>query len=395
MQKIKNIFHFFEIFLGAVVFGFPGKKMKIIGVTGTDGKTTTVNLIHHILTVAGYKTGIFSTLSSAHTTTPGRWYLQKFLKQCLDNGCTHVVLEVSSIAIDQHRVWGIDFEIGVLTNIANNEHLDYHKTYENYKKIKEDFLQSCKQTVRWEDYKDFSFETKLIGEFNRENCLAAIGAAKVMGIDDDTIRRAVLSFKAPSGRLEVVVRKPFMVIVDFAHTPQAFEKVLPEVKKLGKRLIHVFGCTGDRDKTKRPLMGEIASKYDDVIILTHEDTYSEDREKIIDDIEKGIPPRHPGIFSSSWREPERPIGSTKKILSPFGLQNDVRSLQHDDNYYRISDRKEAIKKALEMAKPGDVVIITGVGHQKSLNIGGKEVPWSDQKTVKELLSLPPVSYKHQ
>ena len=123
-----------------------------------------------------------------------------------------------------------------------------------------------------------------------------------------------------------------------------------------------------------------------MIILTHEDTYSEDREKIIDDIEKGISTtRHPGIFSSSWKEPERPIGSTKKILSPFGLQNDEKSLQHDDNYYRIPDRRDAIKKALEIAKPGDVVIITGVGHQKSLNIGGKEVPWSDQKVVRELL----------
>lgn len=354
MQKIKNIFHFFESFLGAVVFGFPGRKLKIIGVTGTDGKTTTVNLIHHILTIAGYKTGIFSTLSSAHTTTPGRWYLQKFLKQCLDNGCTHVVLEVSSIAIDQHRVWGVDFEIGVLTNIANNEHLDYHKTYENYKKIKEDFLQSCKKVVRWEDYKDFSFETKLIGEFNRENCLAAIGAAKIMEIDDATIRKAVLSFKAPSGRLEVIVKKPFTVIVDFAHTPQAFDKVLPvaaSMKRLAvSRLIHVFGCTGDRDETKRPLMGEIASKYDDVIILTHEDTYSEDPKKIISEIEIGVN-------------------------------------KNDKLYFKIYDRREAIKKALEIAKSGDVVIITGVGHQKSLNIAGKEVPWSDQKTVRELLNV--------
>lgn len=345
LQRIKNIAHLLTSVVAAIYFRFPGKKLTVIGITGTDGKTTTSTLIHHILTEAGIKTGISSTLASPHTTTPGRWRIQKFLWQSLKSGCTHVVLEVTSIAIDQHRVWGVPFEVGVLTNISDHEHLDYHKTFENYKNTKLAFLKTCKHVVYWENFKKFRFETKLIGEFNRQNCLAAIGVAKTLGISDEVIRKAVASFEAPSGRLETVVKKPFLVIVDFAHTPQAFEKVLPEVKKLGKKLIHVFGCTGDRDKSKRPIMGQIAAKYDDEIILTSEDTYFENPEKIMDEVSSGI---------------KRP-------------------------FLRISDRQLAIKKALEIAKRGDVVMITGVGHQKSLNIGGKEIPWSDQKTVLEIL----------
>ncbi|MEK7565600.1 MAG: UDP-N-acetylmuramoyl-L-alanyl-D-glutamate--2,6-diaminopimelate ligase [Patescibacteria group bacterium] len=346
IRKIKNFWHLLEAIFGSIVFGFPGKKLTIIGVTGTDGKTTTANLIHHILTTAGFKTCISSTLSGLHTTTPGRWRIQKFLRASLNNGCTHAVLEVSSHAIDQNRIWGVDFTVGVITNIADHEHLDYHKTFENYRKVKLSFLESCKKQADWRELGNFNFKTKLIGDFNHENCLAAIAVARELGINDEIIRQAVASFEPPPGRLEIVVRKPFLVIVDFAHTPQAFEKVLPEIKKLGKRLIHVFGCTGDRDRTKRPIMGAIAEKFDDQIILTHEDTYSEDPRKIIEEIAKGI---------------KMPV-------------------------LKIMDRKEAIKLALEQARPGDVVIITGVGHQKTLNMGGKEIPWSDQKVVKELLN---------
>ncbi|MEK7127405.1 MAG: UDP-N-acetylmuramoyl-L-alanyl-D-glutamate--2,6-diaminopimelate ligase [Patescibacteria group bacterium] len=348
MRKIKNYWHLLEAVFWNVYYGFPAKKLTVIGVTGTDGKTTTVNLIHHILTTAGIKAGIWSTISSAHTTTPNPKTLQKFLRDGLNKGRTLAVLEISSHAIDQNRIWGIPFKVGVLTNIADNEHLDYHKTFEKYRTTKLNWLKTCKKQIRWQDVK-FEFKTNLLGEFNRQNCLSAIGAAKALGISDEIIRKAVASFEAPSGRLDLVVAKPFKVYVDFAHTPQAFEQVLPTVKPKDGRLIHVFGCTGDRDKGKRPIMGKIASQYDDIIILTHEDTYSEDPEKIINDIEKGIT-RHSGLS-------------------------------------RIPNRRDAIKKALELAKPGDVVIITGVGHQKSLNIGGKEIPWSDQEVVKELMKL--------
>lgn len=354
MRRIKNFWHLLEAVFWNLVYKFPGKKLIVIGVTGTDGKTTTANLIYHILTAAGFKTAIYSTLSSAHTTTPPAGKLQKFLATSLKNGCTHAVLEVSSHAIDQNRIWGINFTVSVLTNITDNEHLDYHQTFENYQKTKLNFLKNCKQVADWQKIKNYKFETKLLGKFNRQNCLAAIGVAKTLEINDEIIKKAVASFEPLPGRLEMVVKKPFLVIVDFAHTPQAFEKVLPEVKKLGKHLIHVFGCTGDRDKNKRPIMGQIATKYDDVIILTHEDTYSEDPEEIINQIEKGVTYK----------------GETLKGLTLL----------------RYSDRREAIKKALEIAKKGDVVFISGVGHQKTLNLGGHEVPWSDQKVVKEILN---------
>ncbi len=375
-QPWRNFFHLFESVVAAVYFGFPGKKMVIVGVTGTDGKTTTVNLIHHILTTAKIKTGMWSTISSAHTTTPGRWRLQKFLAECVRNGDTHAVVEVSSHAIDQNRLWGIDFTVGVLTNIADNEHLDYHKTFTSYAKTKLRFLQTCKKVVlpeavpqlsisnfkprldrsqfsisQWDKY---HYQTKLPGDFNRLNILAAAAACRELGLDEETIRKAVAGFEPLPGRLEILAKKPFTVIVDFAHTPQAFENVLPVAKKMGKRLIHVFGCTGDRDKGKRPLMGAIAAKYDDVIILTHEDTYSENPGKIMDEIEKGI-----------------------------SLGN--KGNRGDGGYYKIGDRGEAIHKALMLAKPGDVVLLTGVGHQKTMNIGGREIPWSDQKAVLNFL----------
>ncbi len=379
IQQLKNFFHLGEAIAATIVFGFPGRKLTVVGVTGTDGKTTTSTLIHHILETAGYKTGISSTLSSAHTSTPGRWRVQKFLAQCVKNGCTHAVLEVTSIGIDQHRVSGTPFAVGVLTNIADNEHLDYHKSFAKYKAAKMKFLLSCKVVVANADdpvfaelklqaknskvisfglknpadvdRKTLAYTTKLIGEFNTYNILGAIAATMALGVDSGIITRAISSFTPPLGRLEIVKKKPYTVVVDFAHTPQAFEKVLPVAKslklKVSNRLIHVFGATGDRDKSKRPIMATIAAKYDDNIILTHEDTYTEKRERIISEIEKGL--------------------IDKKY----------------ENYEKIFDRKSAIEKALLMASPGDVVLITGVGHQKSMNVDGKEIPWSDQKVVKE------------
>lgn len=354
LQKLKNVWHLLESVVSAVWYRFPGKKLTVVGVTGTDGKTTTVTLLHHILTTVGLKASVSSTLFSPHTTTPGRGRLQKFLAQSLKNGCTHAVVEVTSIAIDQYRVWGIEFAVGVLTNIADHEHLDYHKTFENYKNAKLRWLSSCRQKVVAGELspKDFSkvlAASKLPGDFNRQNVMAAVAAARLLGVADSVIIAAVKSFTLPAGRVEVVAKKPFAVVVDFAHTPQAFAVLLPVVKKMGKRLIHVFGATGDRDKTKRPIMAEIAAKYDDFIVLTHEDTYFEDPKEIIAQLESG--------------------------LAAVGYQT----------YGKAYDRRGAIEAALAQAKPGDVILLTGVGHQKSLNIAGREIPWSDQKTVLELL----------
>lgn len=301
---------------------------------------------------------------SLHTTTPHSKALQGFLTDALGKGCKFAVVEVSSHAIDQNRVWGIPFEIGVLTNITNNEHLDYHGSFENYRKTKLGFISSCKHQVVGPaaDADKSDYKTNLIGSFNRDNILLAVAVCRILGISEDEIRLGIETFNAPPGRLEVVVEEPFKVIIDFAHTPGAFEKVLPVVQELRKKpldlarkksglgkgkLIHVFGATGDRDKSKRPLMAEIASKYDDYVFLTHEDTYSEDRTKIIDQLEEG--------FAAT--------GFTK--------------------YEKIADRKEAIERALKMAKPGDVVLLTGVGHQKTMNIGGNEVPFNEGELVRD------------
>lgn len=385
LRRIKNFIHCLEAIAANWYYGFPGRKMKVIGVTGTDGKTTTVNLIHHILTIAGYKTAILSTLSSVHTTTPNSWRLLKFLSQSLKNGCTHAVIEVSSHAVDQNRVWGVDFAVGVLTNIADNEHLDYHGTFANYRKTKIKWLVGCQSVVvnaddesirevrELEENKgkkiwtygiknraevkpdSISYTTKLLGEFNTYNILAAASAAKALGLDNNTIAQGIKTFESPAGRLEIITRKPYTVIVDFAHTPQAFARVLPVAKSLKattkNSLIHVFGATGNRDRGKRPVMAKIAARYDDYIFLTHEDTYSEDPKSILTQIETGL-----------------------------------KNYKYA-NYLVEYDRREAIRKALSVAKRGDVVILTGVGHQKSMNVGGKEVPWSEQKIVREILDL--------
>lgn len=384
LRQVKNVAHRTINSFAHLYYGSPGKKMTVIGVTGTDGKTTTSTLIHHILTTAGIKAGISGTLSSAHTTTPGSGHLQKLLSEFVKNGCTHAVIEVTSIAVDQHRIAGIGFDIGVLTNIANNEHLDYHGTFEKYKKTKFNFLKSCKVAVLNADDPSFSswhshsstkqklltyaiksksdispktlkYKTNLLGQFNHYNILAAIAVAKELKISDEIIQTAIETFVSPPGRLEIVTTKPFTVIVDFAHTPQAFEKVLQVARGLIKtkknKLIHVFGATGDRDRDKRPIMSSIASKFDDFIFLTTEDTYSEDPKIILAALEKGL--------KDSWYE----------------------------NYKVTTDRKEAIRRALNYASKGDVVILTGVGHQKSMNVGGKEIPWSEQKTVKEILKI--------
>lgn len=350
LKKFKNLCHFIEAIIAAIYYRFPSRKLIVIGVTGTDGKTTTVNLIHHILIKAGYKAAVVSTLSSAHTTTPGPWKLQKFLAQSVEKGCTHVVLEVSSHAIDQHRIWGINFEIGVLTNIAQHEHLDYHKTFDNYRKTKMSFLATCHKTISKEDWPhDFTFETNLIGKFNRENILTAVATVFALGIDKNKVRLAIKSFKSPLGRMEIVIRKPFIVIIDYAHTPQAFEKVLPEVKKMGRKLVHVFGATGDRDKSKRPIMAQISAKYADKIILTSEDSYFEDQKEIISQLEAG--------------------------LLAINFQN----------YGKLLDRRSAIEAALLEAQKGDVVMITGIGHQRSINVKGEEKVWNEPKIVKEII----------
>lgn len=385
-QKLKNKYHLIQAFIANIAYGMPYKSLIIIGITGTDGKTTTATLLQRILTDAGIKSAVITTIGAYigdsffdtgfHTTTPSSFALQKYLRIAAKAGCTHAVIETTSHALDQNRTWGIPFEIGVVTNITH-EHLDYHKTQENYIRAKAKLLKRAKYALLNED--DKSFETllklipkekiytyslfdkkayatssllpskmKLIGEFNKQNALASAAVAKLLNLPIKNVKKTISEFTAPSGRQELIHEDEFKVIVDFAHTPGSFEKVLPEIKKETRgRLIHVFGAAGKRDASKRPYMGNASSKYADVIILTAED----------------------------------PRGENVQVINT----HIIAGFQKDVELYSIVNRKEAIKKALSIAKKGDTILITGKGHEKSMNIDGKETPWSDKEAVFEIL----------
>lgn len=398
VRKIKNYFHLGVAAAANLYYRFPSKQMTVIGVTGTDGKTTTSNLIYHILRESGKKVAVVSTIGATidgksystgfHVTTPSPFAVQKYIRFAKQKGCEMIILEVTSHALDQNRVWGVVFDIGVLTNITH-EHLDYHKNYIAYvdtklslfKKVRlgvvnsngEWFLEATKKIPRTKlltyslmgKHKGdtsiatlpFEVKTKLIGNFNLENILAAIVVCRTLGIDDANIQRAIESFEAPKGRQEEIKSNSgIKIIVDFAHTPNAFENILPEVRKstLG-RLIHVFGAAGERDSAKRPEMGKSASFYDDIIVLTAEDPRSEKITHINYQIKQGISLDFDFVDTDSMEE--------KKVV------------------YEIEDRKKAIEFALSLARKNDTVIITGKGHEQSINYGDGEEPWSDQDAV--------------
>ena len=400
IRKLKNTGHLAQAVTATLYNRFPGKGLTIIGVTGTDGKTTTANLIYHILKNAGKKVAVISTIGAIidgdmyetgfHITTPSPFAIQKYIRFAKKKGCTHIVLEVTSHALDQNRVWGIKFIIGVLTNITH-EHLDYHKDYMNYVRTKLRLLQRSDLAIvnsngQWfleaqkvipkkrmisyslhgnnsDDLSminlPFQIKTKLIGDFNLENIIAATAAASALGIDAITIDNAVQSFDAPNGRQEVISNSSGpLIMVDFAHTANSFENILPEIRKrTAGCLIHVFGAAGLRDSGKRPEMGKVASFYDDIIILTAEDPRSEKIEDINRQIKDGI--------SNEF------INATEEAPN------------HGKTVYEIDDRKKAIEFALSIAGEKDTVIITGKGHERSMNYGKGEEKWSDQQVVKE------------
>jgi UDP-N-acetylmuramoyl-L-alanyl-D-glutamate--2,6-diaminopimelate ligase len=384
-QKIKNQYHLGQAIFANIIYLFPSRKLKVIGVTGTDGKTTTASIIYHVLERSGYKVALISSIGAMingkssdigyHVTTPGRFALQSYLKRAAEDEVEYVVLEITSHALDQYRAFGIPIEIGILTNVSN-EHLDYHKTYRNYLRAKLKLLKKAKIAVINKDDKSylsakkelknkktityglkkdsyvnphvFPFRSKLIGKFNVYNCLAAISALRELHVPDEKIRKGIESFLAPTGRQEIVYDKNFMIINDFAHTPNSFMNILPELKKKTKGdLIHVFGTAGKRDRYKRPEMGRISSMYSDVIILTAEDPRDEPVEKIISEIESGIK-----------------SGYVK-----------------DKFLYKIPNRKDAIEFAVSIAKSGDTVLLTGKGHEKSINYGKGEESWDENKTA--------------
>lgn len=392
-QKVKNYYHLAQALIASVIYGFPAKKLKVIGVTGTDGKTTTVQMIYEILTASGAKAAAISSIQAVigdktfdtgfHVTTPSAFALQKLLKDTVDAGCQFAILEVTSHGLDQNRVALIPFEVGVLTNISS-EHLDYHKTFENYLEAKSKLFKRSKLSILNADDESFSFfkktakgkivtygvknkadftlnnfalRLKISGEYNYYNALAAAALSKNLGINDNLIRKVLENFTNLTGRMEEVKNNlGIKIYIDFAHTPNALEQALKTLRSAlssqNSALISVFGAAGERDKLKRPLMGTVSARLANITIITSEDPRSEDPAIIAEQIFEGF----------------------KKRGGKLGK-----------NVFIETDRGKAIKLAVKMAKEGDIVAIFGKGAEKSMAYNGKEFPWSDKEEVIKVL----------
>jgi UDP-N-acetylmuramoyl-L-alanyl-D-glutamate--2,6-diaminopimelate ligase len=393
--KARKVNHFFRSFLfkalpASFVYLFPGKRLKVYGITGTDGKTTSSTLLYHVLKTAGYKVALISTVAAFigdeeidtgfHVTSPEPWQIQKLLKRCLDAGIEHVVLEVTSHGIFQYRIWGIDFVYAGITNVTN-EHLDYFVDFQHYLEAKTELLLKAKKGAFLNE-DDLSFpllkvqfikankkfltysqmlrkdvvgkalKTRFPEEYNRWNGQLVAAMAEKIGVASEVIAQAFETFPGVRGRMEQIPdKKGRIIIVDFAHTPNALERALHSLRpQTAGSVFAVFGCAGLRDTRKRPAMGGIAGRLSDFTIFTAEDPRTEDIELIFRQMKEGVGPKDHG----------------KVVTQP--------------------DRRSAIKLALQKAKKGDVIGIFGKGHEKSLAFGKTEYPWSDQDAVRELLA---------
>ncbi len=415
-QFLINWYHFFLSFLGAFFYGFPSKKLIVIGVTGTNGKSTVVDLITRILEEAGekvcslssirFKIGEKVQINDLKMTMLGRFKIQKFLREATVSGCRYAILEVTSEGIKQHRHRFINFQTAIFTNLTP-EHIEAHGSFEKYREAKGRLFEATEkihilnlddentdyfsqfpaelkigyginldkkfevgEIVQAENpiatetsikfkVEDQNFEVSLLGFFNIYNCLAAIAFAKSQKIPLEIYKRALEEVKGIPGRMEEVISRPFKVFVDYAFTPNALEKVYQTIRNnfKPKKLICVLGAAGGgRDKWKRPVLGELAGKYCDEVIFTNEDPYYEDPVEIINQVAEGVK----------------------------NISVNQRSYQHKSaSIYKILDRREAIRKALKLAQPGDLVIITGKGCETSIAEKGRKIPWDDRKVVKE------------
>jgi UDP-N-acetylmuramoyl-L-alanyl-D-glutamate--2,6-diaminopimelate ligase len=393
--------------MSAIFYHNPSWKLKTIGITGTKGKTTITYILEEILKAAGQAPGVIGTVDyrwkdkkiSAGRTTPEAADIQKILKQMVDDGISHCLIEVSSHALEFKRVLGIGFDITIFTNLSG-EHLDYHQTMENYFEAKKklfflnhkrlasivniddpwgerliselpmrtiSFGFSPEAIIRAESFSveenvmkatvsypggKLNLSSALIGKHNLYNILAAISAALVLTVPPQSIIRGITSLKSVPGRFELVANNlGLKIIVDYAHTDNALENLLETVKSLKpKRIILVFGCGGDRDRSKRPRMGEVAARLADWTLITSDNPRSEDPEKIIAEIEQG--------FLNAG----------------------------NSNYEKISDRKRAIEKAIKMGRKGDYLLIAGKGHETYQIFKDRTIAFSDVETVREILN---------
>jgi UDP-N-acetylmuramoyl-L-alanyl-D-glutamate--2,6-diaminopimelate ligase len=411
-RKIEPLGHLTEaVLLNTLAGGSPAKGMKVIGITGTNGKTTTSFLVHRMLHEAGFKTGLMTTVGygagndikpqTEHMTNVPVPLLIKRLKELKAQGVEWLVMETTSHALAQHRDWGLPYSVAVLTNITH-EHLDYHGTFERYvqaklqlfkranrnKKglkvgvvnaddpsastfttaiahpltygvnngeIKANKIQLANSGISYQavvNYEVYQIKSRLPGSFNVYNTLAAVGVGRTLGLNRQQIEQGIAALEGVPGRMTSFTGKTgATVIVDFAHTPDALEKALKAVRESSKgKVILVFGATGDRDKLKRPVMGDTAAKNADQIFLTDDETYTEDSQVIIRAVYQGIVA----------------AGGEKKTTI-------------------IQERMDAIKAALAAAKSGDTVLLAGIGHQTTRNMGGKEIPWNEIEIVQQHL----------
>lgn len=360
-----------EPILANIRFGFPGqsKRVKIIGITGTDGKTTTSFFLHSILSAWGKKTGLITTIKVAygdkeysgglHVTTPAPWKLNQILREMINEKCEYIVMEVTSHAIHQKRIWGIRFDVAGLTNITR-EHLDVHGgSFEEYKKTKLSLLNRAMVSFKSEDISDEIIKDvtlSIAGDYNRLNAKLAAAMAHELGVPANIIKTGLEAVTIIDGRMQVVYDDEYIVIVDFAHTPHGLETALESGRQYIKdngRLINVFGAAGERDYEKRPKMGAASSKYADIAIVTAEDPRSENVDDITDQIITGM---------------------------------DQGKMRLNETLFRIPNRTEAIEYAINtLSLPGDVIMITGKGPEASMNFAGVEYEWDEVRAVEEAL----------
>ncbi len=409
-QAVEPIGHLTEAVFFNVINGFPGRKFKVIGITGTNGKTTTSFLVHCMLHEAGYNVGLMTTVAYGagmdikpqihHMTNVSVPELMKRLKYLRSEGVEWLVLETTSHALAQHRVWGIPYTLAVFTNITH-EHLDYHKTFERYLAAKRSLFEitnhnreglrtgivnaddpnadafasaiehpvlygvekgdlkarNVKLTPKGSTYEVFAegevykITCHLPGSFNVSNSLAALGVGRALGLTKAQIEQGIAALKGVEGRMDPVDEgQDFDVIVDFAHTPDSFEKLFKDLKPVVKgKLICMFGSAGRRDEAKRAIQGELAGKYCDEVVITEEDDRDIDGVEIMNQIAEGA---------------------------------EEAGKQRDKDLFLVHDRTEAINFTVKRAKKGDTVILLGKGHEKTIERANGENPWDEIATTR-------------
>ncbi len=439
IRKLKKTYHILQSEVAAIKLGHPAKKIKIIAVTGTSGKSTTATMIYHILKHAGLKVGLISTVEAVagnknidtgfHVTTPDPIQLQKILREMKNKEMEYVVLETSSHSLDQGRLGFLKVDYAVYTNIKR-DHLDWHKTWENYagakalliNKLKSDgkvilnkddldsydflrnyYYKDAKNPLNFieyskrfdaadtdEDYTglEFTFEKQrfqlpVIGFYNIDNALAAIKTAQSLGLNLEIIADAFKDFKGVKGRMQIMQTEPFTVIIDFAHNADSLVQSLESVRNLKsvKRIISVFGSAGLRDVEKRFTMGEAAAKLSDVVVITSEDPRTESLYEINSEIIRGA--KRSGAKLVKRFAVHKEYLDFIKEKEYIDTKDEVEIYSFDEE--NVNSRFDAIDFAIRIAKPGDVIITEGKGHEKSLCFGKTEYPFTDQEAVNKAL----------